>query len=306
MTRVSTYGNFQSALLDLMAAQARGRDAQTRISTQKNATDLQGFGRGSETLTALKSAQGRVKGFIEVNESVAARLAGQDLFFTWVTDGATGAREAIAEALAAGQFDGLMQTLEGHFQSAREGLNGKHNGQYLFAGGNSTQAPVEAETLADLTAAASIEALFSNDTLKARSRVDENSSVETGFLADEVGTELFEILRDIQAFHEATPISGASGEATRTFLTAQLERLDTAHAAVTETQARNGGLQNRIDGLLEAHDNRSLALENLIGDRTDADVAKAITDLELSQVAIQASAQVITSLRDTSLLYLLR
>mgnify|MGYP006150292165 CR=1 FL=1 len=42
------------------AAQTRAAEAQERVSTQKNATDLTGFGRGSETLTALKSTDVRL------------------------------------------------------------------------------------------------------------------------------------------------------------------------------------------------------------------------------------------------------
>ena len=64
MNRISTAGNYQSALLNLMSAQARQADAQTRMSTQKNATDLAGFGRGSESLTSMKAAQSRVQGFV--------------------------------------------------------------------------------------------------------------------------------------------------------------------------------------------------------------------------------------------------
>lgn len=44
MTRVSTFGNYQSALLHLMNAQARGEEAQNKVNTKKNATDLVGFG----------------------------------------------------------------------------------------------------------------------------------------------------------------------------------------------------------------------------------------------------------------------
>ena len=79
MTRVATNANFQSALLDLQRAQARGQDAQTRISTQKNATDLKGFGRGSETLTALRSMSSRIAGVINTGETVKARLETQAL-----------------------------------------------------------------------------------------------------------------------------------------------------------------------------------------------------------------------------------
>ena len=64
MTRVSTFGNYQSALLDLMSAQSRAETAQKKVNTQKNATDLVGFGRGSETVSALKSSQTRIQTFI--------------------------------------------------------------------------------------------------------------------------------------------------------------------------------------------------------------------------------------------------
>ena len=62
MTRVSTAGSYSSALLNLMNAQKQQENAQTRLSTQKVATDMAGFGRGAESLTALKAASGRVQG----------------------------------------------------------------------------------------------------------------------------------------------------------------------------------------------------------------------------------------------------
>ena len=47
-------------------------------------------------------------------------------------------------------------------------------------------------------------------------------------------------------------------------------------------------------------------LDKLMIDKTGYDAAQAITDLQLAQIAIEASAQVINSLRGTSLLELLR
>jgi flagellar hook-associated protein 3 FlgL len=134
MTRVATFGNYQSALLDLMKAQTRATEAQERVSTQKNATDLTGFGRQSETLTALKGAQSRIKGFIETGEAVAARLTTQDLALTQISDGIAGLREAVGSVLATDSAGSLMLEMEGHFQSVRGGLNMRHHGGYLFSG----------------------------------------------------------------------------------------------------------------------------------------------------------------------------
>lgn len=301
MTRVSTFGNYQSALLNLMTAQTRAQDAQERVSTEKIATDLTGFGRGSETLTALKSMQTRIQGFIDTGEVVAARLSAQDMAFDRIAEGAGGAREAIADALAAGRLDGLMLELQSHFQMAQDGLNTKHQGRYLFAGGNSETAPVTTMTMADL-AAGSVTASFTNDGLKQVSRLDEGTTMQTGFLADETGAALFQIFRDIQTFHQTTPIDGASSEAVKTFLSDQLSRFDKAREDIVNLAARNGSMQNRVDGILKSQDEQKISLEDLLGKKTDADMAQALTDLELSQIAIQASAQVVSQLRQTSLL----
>lgn len=317
MSRVSTFGNYQSALLDLMSAQTRGQEAQTRVSTQKNATDLTGFGRGSETLTALKSTQSRIQGFIDTGEAVASRLTSQDLAFERITAGAGGAREAVAGALAAGRLEGLMLELQSQFQIAQDGLNAKHQGRYLFSGGNVEQGPVAISTLAGLAAAPDVASVFGNDKLRASSRLDEGTTLQTGFLADEIGTELFQVFRDLQQYQQGLPvitgaqtytpsaagqINGQPTEAVREFLTAQLSRFDSARSAITDLAAQNGSAQNRVDSILTAQGAQQTALQELVGDRTDADLAQAITDLQLSQVAIQASAQVLNSLRQTSLL----
>jgi flagellar hook-associated protein 3 FlgL len=305
MTRVATFGNYQSALLDLMSAQTRAADAQERVSTQKNATDLTGFGRQSETLTALKGAQSRIQGFLETSEAVSARLTTQDLALGQINDAIAGAREALGGALATDSGGSLMLDLEGHFQAARGGLNMRHHGGYLFAGASTSTMPVAAASLTELAAAPSVTSLFSNDTLKTASRVAEGTTLETGFLASELGTDVLSILRDIQTFH-ATPGSGPlDGRLTapqKAFLTTQLARLEQAGTAVVDKMARTGSLANQVESITKGHEAQKSALDGLVAGRTDADMAEAITDLQLSQVAIQASAQVISQLRQVSLL----
>lgn len=320
MTRVSTAGSYQSALLNLMNAQTRAADAQTRVSTQKVATDLTGFGRGAETLTALKGAQARVEGFIATGDAVSARLKVQDLAFERVASGADGARQAIADAIASGRAEGLMLDLQNQFFVAQDGLNAKHQGRYLFSGADVETAPVGVTTLAQLAAAPDAASAFGNDQIRSVSRIDEGTTLQTGFLANDIGQALFDVFRDIQSYQEGnavvidgvtwTPpaagsIDGHMDEQMRAFLSAQVGRLASAHTAITGQAAVNGALQNRVDAVLASHQDQSLAFKELIGKRTDADMAEAVTDLELSQIAIQASAKVLSSLRGVSLLELL-
>lgn len=305
MTRVATYGNYQSALLDLMSAQTRAANAQERVATQKVATDLTGFGRQSETLTALKGSQSRIQGFLDTGAAVTARLTTQDLALGQIKDAVTGAREAIGNAFAAESGGALMLELEGHFQAARGGLNMRHQGGYLFSGASISIAPVEAASLSELQAAPDVASVFSNDTLRMASRVAEGTTLETGFLADEVGTDILSILRDIQTYHTTAgqgPLDGRLSETQKQFLNEQLVRLEQAGRSVVDKAARTGSLANQVDNITKGHEAQKISLDALLADRTDADMAAAITDLELSQVAIQASAQVISQLREVSLL----
>jgi len=315
MTRVSTYGNYQSALLDLMAAQSRMADAQQKVNTKKNATDLVGFGRGSETVSALKSSQTRIQTFIDTNKTVAARLETQDLAMDRVADASTAARQAIADAIAAGRMDTLMGTLNSLFMEAQDGLNMKHQGKYLFGGGVIDRAPVElpdipgqpaASMMAKLAALPDESAAFHNDQLKQSSWLDENVSMDTGFLADAMGSELFAIFRDIQLAHEVAPLDGKMTDAQKTFLTTQMGRFEAAAKGVVELQAANGGMQSRVDRLMESQEARKISIDTILSGKTDANMAEAVTELELAQVSLQASAQVVSQLRQVSLLDYLR
>jgi flagellar hook-associated protein 3 FlgL len=302
MTRVATFGNYQSALLELMSAQSRAAEAQERVSTQKNATDLTGFGRQSETLTALKGAQSRIQGFLDTSDAVSTT---QDLALGQINDAISGARESLGNAIATDSGAALMQDLEGRFQAMRGGLNMRHLGSYLFAGASTFTQPVAADSMADLAAAPDVPSLFSNDTLKTASRVAEGTTLETGFLANEVGSDVLSILRDIQTFHTTPgsgPLDGRLTAPQKAFLTTQLGRLAAAGAEVVNKMAGTGTFANQVESLTRSQEAQKTALDALVAGRTDADMAKAITDLQLSQVAIQASAQVISQLRQVSLL----
>ena len=304
MTRVATFGNYQSALLDLMKAQTRAADAQERVATQKNATDLTGFGRQSETLTALKGAQSRIVGFMDTAKAVSARLTTQDLALTQINDGIAGLREAVGSVLATDSAGALMLELEGHFQGIRGGLTMRHHGGYLFSGASTNTPPVTIDNLSELAAAPDVASVFANDTLKTASRVAEGTTLETGFLADELGSEVMEILRDIQIYHTGAngPLSGKVTQDQKDFLITQLTRLEQAATAAIDKTAKTGSMANQVESVTASHQAQLNSLDELVANRTDADMAVAITDLQLSQVAIQASAQVISQLRQVSLL----
>jgi flagellar hook-associated protein 3 FlgL len=69
--------------------------------------------------------------------------------------------------------------------------------------------------------------------------------------------------------------------------------------------AQNGLMQNQVAGSLTALKSRQTALTTTLSDLTDIDQAAAATKLQLAQTALQASAQVFSSLKSVSLLNVL-
>lgn len=307
MNRISTSSTYLAVLANLNDAQARQIRAGIEVSTQKNGSDLKGFARNAETLTAMNSIQTRVMGFLEQNRVLDDRFNTQDVALNRIADAAKAARQAITEALASGRGDTLMQELRSHFGDIVAGLNSKSQGKYLFAGGQLNTPPVDTIGMSDLTTG-TVASRFHNDDFVTTSKLDETTSLQGSFLADDIGTPALEAFKAIQTFEQGLsgPISGAITEDQRAFLESQLGVLDDIGEDLTNLAARNGSFQRRIAAARTDLQGRADAMEAMIGDITDVDLPAAISRLEMSKVAIQASAQVFGSLRDSSLINYLR
>lgn len=307
--RISTGQIWGNALGNLMDAQTRMAKANDQVSTQKVATDLMGHGRASEIIAAYQSSLAKSEGYIEVNKTVSDRLESQDLALTTASDSAASAKDAIMNALASGEASAMMTSLQGAFSSALDGLNYVHNGQYLFGGGNDDQPPVTVTSISGLTALGSVSAGFQDGDIKKSSRIDAHTTIQTGMLASDLGTALMQTFRDIQAYND-NPATGPFGatltDAQKAFLTTKSQEFNAHYDNLVQQTSLNGTLQNRVDNTTKSLEGQVKTLSGLIGDRTDVDLAKAYTDLQMAQVSVQASAQVLSSLNQTSLLNLLK
>jgi flagellar hook-associated protein 3 FlgL len=307
MERISTAATYQSALLNILSAQSRQAAAQTQVSTGKVADDLKGYNVHADTLTATRSLKARIDGYLDSAKSLGSTLEVQDQALSQLADTAQQARSAVAEALGTGNAAGLVSALEGFLGQAIDALNTEYQGRRLFAGGQSDTEPVQNLSLSDLAAAPSIPALFSNDQLAITRRLDDKLTVKTNFLASDLGGPLFTALQSIEQLNEGPtgPLSGQLDETQQNALQGILAQFDTAWNGLNETVAANGGLQNRVDSIRVGLEDRQTALTGVIGDITGVDMASAISRLDLAQTALQASAQVFSSLTGSSLLNVL-
>ena len=309
MTRVSTSGNYSSVLANLMSAQQRQMEASDQLSSGKIGTDLKAFSRNAQVLTAMQTLNTRLTGFTEQNAFTSNRLEMQDLALNKAAEAARMTRDALSNALAADRADALVTELKGQFANAVGALNTRHAGKYLFAGGQVDTPPVSARQLSDLTVSPTAVAdSFHNDDYIDKARVDETTTLEIGQLADDLGTPMFNAFRDLQALEEGAngPFTGKLTAAQRTFLQSQIAVWETVQSDLTTAAARNGTVQGQLESVKRGLNARQNTVAGMIGDVSDADMAKAATALTQAQQAVQASSQVFLSLKNVSLLNVLQ
>lgn len=306
--RVSTAGNYSAILANLMAAEGRQVDAENRVSSQKNGNDLKAYANQADTLTAMNTVNSRMDTYQDTNTQVAAKLTTQDAALNSAADSATAVRQAITEALANDSATSLMQVVQGQFQTAVSALNAQYDGKYLFAGGKVTTQPVTAGSLSDLTAGPAISSFFQNDSFKSGAKLDNSTTVTTGQLASDLGTNMLTAFQSLQAFDAGGtgPLSGQLTDAQRTFLQSQLASWDQVGTSLTTATAQNGLLQKQVDTVNSRLTDQQNTLAGMIGGITNADMAKAATDLSNAQLSVQATAQVLQVMQGSSLLNLLK
>jgi flagellar hook-associated protein 3 FlgL len=305
MDRIATSTAYSNVLANLVAAQQAQSTAANQISSQKNASDLQGYSSSAETLVAMQTVQTQTTSYLDQSQVTAAKLSTQDLGMTQLNDSASGAVSAITEALGSGSGQSLMQALESSFQDAVGGLNTTYNGQYVFSGGQVTTPATSATTLSALATTTSVSTLFNNDQHIATAQLSQNSTVQTGQLASNLGTNLYTAFQAVAAYN-ADPTTGPFGnpltQAQTTWLQGTIASFQTANTQLTTAQAQNGLVQKEVTAAQTDLTNQQTTMTNLLGNITDVDVAQATINLQQAQVAVQASAQAFNTLQNSSLL----
>ncbi len=307
MTRVSTGSNYSVMTNNLMLAQVRQNEIGAQVSSQKVASDLKGYAKNAEVLTSMRSAQAKIDGLLDQTKLVSNRLDMQEIGINQLADSVKSGKEAITNAMAAGNAQTLMQQLQAAFGDAVQSLNTKSNGRYVFSGAQTDTASTSATSMADLTAAAQTSDLFHNDQYIQTNRIDEQTSVQTGILADDLGTAAFNAFKQIQAYVDANgPFTGNLTDAQHQFLKGMVNTFDTAYSDTLSHQGKNGLIQKRFESAQTDLKDQADTLTTMVGGLTDVDMAEAVTRLQAAQLAVQASAQVFTTLQASSLLNVLK
>ena len=323
MDRISTFNTYSAVVNSLMNNEIQQSQLAQQVSSGFVATDLKGFGANAEALTAAQTVKTKVDTYVQNSTALSDKLDAQNLALTQVANAGSGARAAIANALATGSGQELMSSLQSYFGQAAAGLNTQYNGEYLFAGGRTSTAPVPTQQMSDLVStpavppatawtpatwspnpATTYNNVFQNDQSAATTQLDESTTIKTGILASDAGGSLFNAFAQIEDFQQSSgdPISGQLDTAQTTFLTSMLQTFDSANQDLTGTTATNGMNQSQVAQSVTTQQDRQSSLQSMIGGITGVDMAGVSSQLSQVQTAIQASAKIFSSLQTYSLL----
>lgn len=304
MTRVSSFGNSQTMITDLLRNQARLLKSQEQVNTGKKTSEYRGLERDASALLGAKATQTRIGQYISSATEVEARLAVNNLHFESMSGAMSDLRQQVMEALGTSDAIGFEDHLNQAFSTLRNALNANVGGVYIFAGTRTDTPPVNANTLADLVAAPAAADVFDNNGLRPTARVDDNISIEHGFLADSFGLQAMEALKALADFHfgGGGPIDGQLTPAQETFLQSQVAVLDQAFNEITSATVENGLEQARVEKVRIRHENADVFIEGFIGEIENVNLAEAISRLNADQTALEASFRVLADLNRVSLL----
>lgn len=306
MDRVGTLNHSNVLLGEYKRIQARLVDTQGQIASGKVGDQYADVADKAGVLASAKAKAGRTDSLAAAAKEVESRLSLQDQQLQQLADLSDQYREAVANAVATGRGETLMETARGLYKTAASILNTKIDGVHIYGGTRSDMAPVSATTLDQLLAAPSVADVFENSALPQTQAVEDGVTMETGQLASDLATGFFQMLRDLAVLNAGAPVGSHLTNAQKSFLDAQLPQIPAVSRDLNAATAVNGARYTQVQDVIARHEDMSIELTKFIGDIEDVDVAEAITRLNQDQAAQQAAARMIAQIQEFSLLNVLR
>ena len=313
MTRVSTFGQQQLLLNTILQNQSRVFERQDQIASGNRSPDYRGISRNVETLQTAKTIKARGETFLDANKDLDRRLAIYDVALQGQYDVAQEVRLSIIDAVNTNSGLALRVKLNDFYDTAVSLLNTKDGGDFIFGGTRTDTQPVTATTTTALAALGlgNHANAFVNNSIRAQTKVDESRTLTFGVLADTAATELFDVISRLVLFDDGTsaqgfPPAGAFNDPLdinqKNFLQSLLAEATQAINSLNSQVALNGVNQRTLEDVQGRHQSELTFIKIFIGDIEDIDAAEAISNLNLDQLALEASFRVFGQLTRLTLL----
>ena len=313
-TRVSTFGQSQVLLQQLLRQQENLAVSQRQVSTGKIASDFKGLARDANALASAKAVESRNEGYLAGNKQLDQRLAIYNTALGELGEIAEGLRQDMTQAVGLNSGVGFIEKVTAAFERVTDLLQTKDRGQYVFAGSRVDVPPVNATTVSDFLALPNSDAIFENNQQKGQARVDDARTVEFGVLADETASPLMSALYRIFQFNSGTLPTGSAAYAPagafsdpltgnqRDFLVAEFQNAVAGIDGIRQQEAANAVRYASLENVVVRQEEDRAFIQGFIAEIEEVDVAEAITRLNQNQTALETSLNVAARLSRVSLL----
>lgn len=302
MTRISDLGFQQILLTSFQRAQSGAEARQAQLASGKISDRYSGVGVRTEQLLNSESVFNRATAYETAASVAASRLQVQEAGLETVADSLARLRERFVTALSTGSAELIGLELATETQRVLSALNTETGGVYVFGGTDGSVPPVEARTIDDLIAAATIADLY---TVGSRTRlpVEEGTTVDGGATADEISSGILARLKELgEAPGALGPFVGQLTQPQTDFLVQKVAEFDALSAALVEHQGANGVAQGQVATAVDRNVQRRNLAEIVASEIEDVDLAEVIARLDQDRLAIEAAAQALAQSRELSLL----
>ena len=304
INRVGTNAAQALLLAQMQIAENRMDVSNKQVATGKISDAYSGYAGKTATLEGARTASLRADADIATAQQATRRLDLQDTLLSQLSDLAGEVREAITGAVSTGNGSSLKTQMQGFYDRAVQLLNAKDGDAYVFGGEKDSTPPVSAATLDDLAALPATSDAFANGTVKRTVRIGQAQTVQTGMLASDLGTQLFDLFRNVAQFDAGTngPFGDQLSPAQNDFLTTSIKTAADAASGINVQAGANGSRYQTVQSAMEQLTATSTIYKTFVSNIEDVDMATAVSNLNQNQVAFQAALQVTAKLNQVTLL----
>ena len=316
MTRVSSLGQTQFLLQDVLQVQKSLFNHQKQTTTGMKSDTYTGIARDVGTLSGAKAILSRSEQFVASNIEVQRRLTIYDATMESLRDVAQELRDNVLSAINTDSGIAIRSQLNNLFDTSVNLMNTRDNGRYIYSGTRSDTPPVKTTTEAALAAVTADVTttpsnVFANNSLKQQTQVDDNLTMTYGVLGEDIGKNLMESMRRMFRFDDGTEnfTFGTSGPFDNplttdqaNFLKGELARLNTTIDTIDKFHASNGVNEMSIEDIQHRHEHDINFMKVFITDIEEVDIGEAITKMQQDQVALDASYRVLSQVSRSTLL----
>jgi flagellar hook-associated protein 3 FlgL len=303
--RVATATQSQYMLQQLMQASSTLDKTQAQVASGEVASTYEGIGDQTAALESAQSALSRNTGYQAATQSALNQADLQDTQLSDLSNLANQLRSDITEAEGDGDASSLMSQVGSIYSEITGILNTQDSsGNYIYGGGNDSSPPVTATTLDQLGALSSSSDAFANGTSTASVRTSDNTTVQVGMLASDIGGDLISTIKSIVDFNNGADgdFGATLSDAQSSFLSGAIQSATAAATTVNAAAATNGENYTQLNDALTNQQSLSTLYKGFVSNIDDVDMGTAATNLSLDQTALQAAEEVTAQLNQTSLL----